>query len=634
MTLYLQKAIRLFILPLFLVNGLFAQSIPVLVNDLNHRAEIRPDRAPIQSRMDGPDTLSFSAAQPFFDDFSSESKKPDPALWYDPKMESRGIPDRVRNAAINPPSRGSLIFDGRNSDGSPYEIRSLAFGKADLLLTHYLDLRGFTASSGIFLSFYLQAGGLGESPEATDSFRVSFLTPSDTFLVYSRAGGNEDFQYVSIPVNRVQWFVEEFQIAFENKGSLNGSIDVWHLDYVYMAPNRNGASLGLNDQSAVGLRSSPFAPFSAVPLKHFQQSGGNSLDFDVEISNVGTGNGNINVDADLSEIFLSTPLTPPFSQTENLSLGANSNSIINFSSFANQSLAAPSVLQLEVNSNSSDDRPENNVFRESFRVDSILAYDDGEADIGLGLNRPLGMGVEVNLDQADSISAVWISFVPTLNFNPVNNAIDYMEGRSFRFRIWSFPHPDSILFEQVNDMKVTYGDESNTYVRFPLNRNVPVDGTIWVGIQQLNTLPIGVGYDLSYDNDAKCYYDSAGVWTNFNLGGSLMIRPEFFNTSELVLSLRESFTSSIRLYPNPLNSQKLYLNIEPIQNIISYEARLLDLKGALIHEYRSFEPYSDKLQFDIPANIQSGLYIWQHIVQDASGERLLYNEKLLIGNIK
>ncbi|MEL6251255.1 MAG: hypothetical protein AAFR87_04510 [Bacteroidota bacterium] len=632
MTLYLLKAIRLFFLPLLLVNGLFAQTIPVLINDLNHRAEIRPDRAPIQSRMDGPDTLIFSTAQPFFDDFSSENTRPDASLWYDPKMEDRGIPDRTRNAAINPPSRGSLQFDGRNSDGSPYEIRSLAFGKADLLLSHYIDLRGFTASSNIHLSFYLQAGGRGESPEATDSFRVAFLTPSDTFLVYSRAGGNEDFQYVSIPVNRVQWFVEEFQIAFENKGSLNGAIDVWHLDYVYMAPNRNGSTLGLNDQSAVGLISSPFAPFSAMPLKHFQLSGGNSRMFDAELSNVGNNNGNLSVNAELSETFLNTPLSPPFSQTENLNLGAGSNNTLNFSPFASQNLSAPSVLELEINSNSSDDRLENNAFREKFRVDSILAYDDGEADMGLGLNRPLGMGIEVNLDEADSVSAVWISFVPTLNFNPVNNAIDYMEGRSFRFRIWSFPHPDSILYEQVNDMKVTYGDEANTYVRFPLNRNVAVDGTFWLGVQQLNTLPIGVGYDLSYDNDNKCYYDSSGVWTNFNLGGSLMIRPEFFNTNEVVLSSRDNLKSSIRLYPNPVNTQKIYLNISPTSDIISYKACLMDLKGSLIQEYSSFELYSGEIQFDIPENVQAGLYIWQHIVKKASGEQLLYPEKLLIGN--
>ncbi|MEM8892804.1 MAG: hypothetical protein AAGD28_32785, partial [Bacteroidota bacterium] len=207
-----------------------------------------------------------------------------------------------------------------------------------------------------------------------------------------------------------------------------------------------------------------------------------------------------------------------------------------------------------------------------------------------------------------------------------------MEDRSFRFRIWSFPHPDSILFEQVNDMKVTYGDEANTYVRFPLNSNIPVEGTIWVGIQQLNTLPIGVGYDLSYDNDAKCYFDSAGVWTNFNLGGSLMIRPEFFNTNEVVLSSRESLKSQIKLYPNPVNSAKIYLDIASEANIISYEARLMDLKGALIREYRSFDLYSGEFQFDIPSNIQAGLYIWQHIVETASGERQLYNEKLLIGN--
>ncbi|MEM6802496.1 MAG: hypothetical protein AAF696_13895 [Bacteroidota bacterium] len=627
---FLKRTLPCLLIFILSSSSLIAQTQTVLIGDQHYRAIEKPSYPPIQARMDGPDTLSITANQAFFDDFSDGRTQPNPSLWFDAKLEKRGLPYYSKNAAVSPPSRGSLCFDGLDADGIPYDISSLSIGKADLLLSHYLDLSTYSPANNLVLSFYLQGGGLSEAPESTDSFRVSFLTPTDTFLVYSKSGANTAFERVDIALNRAAWFITEFQIAFENKGSLNGPLDVWHLDYVYLAPNRNTSSLGLNDQSPTRIKNSPFEPYTALPIKHFADLSSNNPLLLTEFSNLNVGPSSINTEASLRESLTNIPLNPPFSQSENITVNTSAHAEANFLPFAQQNLNDISVIELEVNINGSDDVPANDRFTEEFRVDSIFAYDDGEADFSFGLNRPFGFGIVVSLDQPDSISAVWISFVPTVNFNPVSNAITYMEGRSFRFRIWNAPHPDSILYEQVNDMKVTYGDAPNTYVRFPLNINVPVNGTFWVGIQQLNNLPLGVGYDKSFDNDIHCYFDSSGLWRNLELGGSLMIRPEFFNTENVPLSLEKEIDLGLSLYPNPLHSKTLRLRLGEIEKISKYKARLLDYQGRIIQDFDEIRLNSGEFSFELASNLPPGLYIWQHNYSLTNGTQGSYSEKLLI----
>lgn len=632
MTRYLQNSLLLLLFCICAALNGHTQTLPILVGDEGRRAVERPSYPLIQSRMDGPDTLRITASQPFFEDFSEINSKPSSDRWFDPEISSRGIPNISKNAAIHPPSRGVASFDGLDATGIPYDVSSLSIGKADLLLTHFLDLSGYAASNSILLTFYLQAGGRSEAPESTDSFLVSFLTPTDTFLVYSQGGGNTDFNRVSIPINKAAWFIKEFQVAFENKGSLNGALDVWHLDYIEIGLNRNTASPPPNDQSAVGLLSSPMAPYTKIPLRHFSQPAGTMRAFQVEYSNLSTTNKPLVLQSTLKESFLNTSLTPPFTASQTISIDPQSDTLITFSPFAEQSLSAISVLSLEAQvGNSGDTHIENDVFTENFPIDSVLGYDDGEADMSFGLNRPFGFGVQVTLQEEDSLSAVWINFVPTVNFNPVSNAIDYMEDRSFRFRVWSFPHPDSIFYEQVNGMRVTYGTEPNAYVRFPLNRNIALSGTFWIGIQQLNTLPIGVGYDRTFDNDALCFFDSSGVWTNVNLGGSLMIQPEFYNTTEVVLNIEETPTLELQLYPNPLWGRSMFVHIAEPEKVKRYQAVLLNHLGQKVFTFEEKTPGYEKIQIDLPAQLTKGMYIWQHILDMQSGNQEVQVEKLLIG---
>ena len=94
------------------------------------------------------DTLSL----PFMDDFSYDGPFPDKENWLDRNVFVNN------DMALNPVSVGIATFDGLNSGGAP---RGGGFGESDVLTSAYLDL---STGSDIFLSFYIQPQGLGDSP--------------------------------------------------------------------------------------------------------------------------------------------------------------------------------------------------------------------------------------------------------------------------------------------------------------------------------------------------------------------------------------------------------------------------------------------------------------------------------------
>ena len=57
---------------------------------------------------------------------------------------------------------------------------------------------------------------------------------------------------------------------FESTGALYGDLDNWHLDYVYMAPNRADNDTVFNDVSVLYLDESPIAPYTAIPFEQYK----------------------------------------------------------------------------------------------------------------------------------------------------------------------------------------------------------------------------------------------------------------------------------------------------------------------------------------------------------------------------
>ncbi|GAB4413538.1 MAG: hypothetical protein OHK0039_20570 [Bacteroidia bacterium] len=601
---------------------------PVLHSDESWRgtAWVRP--ADI-ARAGTPDTLQVSAAQPFFDDFAYDGAEPDSLRWFVPPRLI-DVPHLTRGLAVDPPDWGAATFDGSRRDGEPYNPGNITNGTADRLFSHYLDLSGYDASSGLVLSFFLQPQGLGEKPESIDSFYVYFRTPNPPPADYERvlaiAGSSlKAFRQYLIPIDRPQFLHAGFQLRFESHGSQNGPLDLWHLDRVYLAPGRSLADSTSRDQAITGMKTSPLAPYTALPVQVFQEQTGAMQPFEVGVSNLAATTGARTLVATLSEPLRQTPLSPVFERQQALNLAPRIRSAAGFDAFGEQSLTGIAALEVTAYFDGGGDaHPGNDTLRTRYRIDSLLAYDDGEADAAFGLNKARGFGVRVDLPQPDSLTAIWICFQPEVIYNQVSGLITYMKGQSFRLAVWYAPHPDSLLLQQLGGISVQYGDAPNTYIRYRLTRPLAVPETFWVGVQQTNDLPLGVGYDFGSDRDAYCYWDSSGVWKTLRLGGALMIRPELYNTQPLPAAVqdRSDAATLLRVYPQPLyRGETAYVALPDRPG--RYTARICDLAGRCCAQVQGDRPV-------VPATLAPGLYLWEHRWQSQGGDFIIQREKVLI----
>lgn len=613
-------------------QGTAQETREVVVSDDEVRSTLLPPRAPRSYRGNSPDTLAFSANQPFFDDFSYEGQVPDSTLWF--LGNSTFYPLLTTNMAVEPPTQGALTFDGVDALGQSYEVFTLVSGPADIIASHYIDLNGFSTASDIKLSFFLQPQGLGNKPESADSFFVSFVTNApDTVRVYATGGQSlSEFKQVVIPLDDPAYFHTQFQLIFENYGSLNGYLDHWHLDYVYLGANRNNSDTTYNDIAPTGIVDSPLGPYTSVPFEHFN---GQALmqSFLVGASNLSGNNRNTSLSVAITDPVGNANFSGTTQQQSSANMAPRSSLLVPFNAFSDQAFTYDGAVELTASlPTTNDDRPTNNVLRKRYPVDSVFAYDDGEADAAYGLSKAKGFGARFDIDQPDSISAVWISFVPLLNFNPSSGISTYMENKGFRLMIWFDEHPDSVSFQQVGGTNIKYGDQPDHFERYAFSRPVVVGQRFWVGIQQLDALPVGVGLDLSRDNGQYMYWDSLGFWTQSNIGGSLMIRPELIgdpNRDVLPTALESNLPTQaiIKAFPNPVSDGQLTASLP--EGVAYYQAIWVDLQGRTYADEKHVQP-GRQLELKVPRVLPDGFYVIKHEITFLNGKREQVLEKILI----
>ena len=94
---------------------------------------------------------------PFFDDFSGHSIFPDSNKWTDNYVFiNNTYSDRQITAGI-------ATFDALDNSGKMYDQASSSGFEADHLTSQPINLN-YTSSDNIWLSFFYQAGGLGDPP--------------------------------------------------------------------------------------------------------------------------------------------------------------------------------------------------------------------------------------------------------------------------------------------------------------------------------------------------------------------------------------------------------------------------------------------------------------------------------------
>lgn len=532
------------------------------------------------------DTLRITPGtnQSFFDDFAQSSPIPSPSLWYN---DAGRYPLIRQQSGRHPRSVGTATFDGISPFNQTYS-NLLRRGSGDRLETHYFDLSVLDPDANVVVSFYLQAKGYGHAPNDKDSFKVYFNAQLNGVeseeLVFKTSGqqASQGFVSVALPIDRGSFFHDHFYVAFENEGLLCGMLSMWHLDYFALGTGRGLDDTTVNDQAMIRLASSPFAPYTAIPFMQYRPNTF-STDFMVESRQSFNNSPTLQVEAQLEDP-VGGNLPTPYVTNATQSFGAPGvyqTSVPTFND--NLPLNSPYASTFDVNvsfTNASDLVSVNNELNYSYRIDSLFALDDGEADVGYGLNRPRGFAQKYVLQEPDSLMALWVHFVPQ---------IDYVRGGSlkdkpFTIALWTAPNRDSLVTSEA--FNVEYGGIADTFVRYAFSEPISVSGDIWAGIIQLDNVPIGVGLDRTYNNDNIFAWDSSGVWVNSRLEGSLMIRPELRNIRFNPLPFPASVDKQnetrldLKIFPNPSNySSPTRWHIENPLSLRPYTLEVWNMMG-------------------------------------------------------
>src|SRR5690606_35544974 len=90
------------------------------------------------------------------------------------------------------------------------------------------------------------------------------------------------------------------------------------------------------------------------------------------------------------------------------------------------------------------------------------------------------------------------------------------------------------------------------FAYFPLDTNLVLADTFYIGFTQYTNDFIHIGLDKSNDSGSEIFFNTAGTWEqNLEVKGSLMMRPHLSN-SPVVSVPAEEEVSGIRAYPNPV----------------------------------------------------------------------------------
>lgn len=524
---------------------------------------------------------------PFWDDFSyySYRNQADNQRWESPQV-------LVNNhLAIDPPGEGVATLDAFRNDGTPYDISAPTLkGYSDTLKSLAIDLSSYNAGSGLYLSFFWQAGGLGEVPDPEDYLVLQFLDASGNWQeVWRRTGENNDttsFTQTLIAIDQSQFLHSNFRFQFIRYGRLTGTFDYWHLDYIYLNSGRNAGDVYYRDITTVNRPLRYFAGFSAIPLHHLNAGFDTASKIGTRLRNLDNNFRALTYQCRVYDSDNNVLLTLPVN-----AVAPNAPLIFPGDDFRLEATpapftppASPTVLRYCFEVNTSDDNTTippydlrvNDTICGQTVLDDYYAYDDGTFEYVAGINQRFGkLGVRFVLPDGlqAQLTAVDVLFVPYKK---------ELTGQSFVLwvakRLGAPSEEDELLFQRAYPIEYpgTYGQA----VRFPVDiyGTVMLSDTFYVGIQQTTDDFLAVAFDKDLDSHEHIFANVFGLWEqNPDIRGSLFIRPVF--SPNPVTSTAAPAGTTVRLYPNPAYEQ---VHIDGLPAPIR-SCRLSDLQGRERH---------------------------------------------------
>ncbi|MFP4024147.1 MAG: T9SS type A sorting domain-containing protein [Thiohalospira sp.] len=542
---------------------------------------------------------------PFIDDFAKPTVFPDSLLWIDKYAFVN------TTYAFDPVTIGVVTLDAINEKGSVYpEAGSITFA-ADTLTSKSINLN-YPGDNSIFLSFYYQPGGLGDTPEPNDSLLIEFYAPEDqtwhkawhaTFnekdsmlIEYYKYNDSEKIHYgdtltdlkkeffqVILPVQEEQFLKESFQFRFRNYASFTtnsnlesktSNSDHWHIDFIRLDKNRTINDTIIHDIAFKVPMGSLLKNYESIPWTHFTRASAYEMDDSISITygNLGDQVWNISREFEIEDIMGSTGIEKFTGGT-----GANINPFTTekykrFIDYIFPFTPANDSALFEVRGYMVTDtltarKPyrwnDTTSFRQKFF--NYYAFDDGTSENGYGI---YGEGSELAMVamrfetyKKDTLRGIQIYFNQTLNQANQNN---------FTLMVWNENNnrPGSVIYKQ-DDVKPIDQDSLNKFTSFILDTTLILENPFYIGWQKIATTEmLNVGFDVNTINNDKLFYNLSGNWTQSQFEGTLMIRPMFGHEINLPTSIKQQDNKEpleFTIFPNPAKNE---LNIKfPTFNI-------------------------------------------------------------------
>jgi hypothetical protein len=551
---------------------------------------------------------------PFKEDFSYASTNlyPSSSLWLDSNVFiNTGYP-------IAPPSIGVATFEGLNKYGYPYNPNLLNLTQslpADTLTSKPINLfvtassQTLQISDNIALSFYYQARGNGESPEANDSLLLDFYMPATNTwsnnVWFSRGNTNSNtndtvFKRGFVWIKDNAFLKDGFQFRFRNTATTAGDFDHWHLDYIYLDKGRSEqGDTVYNDLTFINTPTPFLKNYSAMPFQQYnssemankisvriRNSSSNYINLSYQFKIFNSSNQQLHFyDGGRDNLcpFMRSNFSACTGTTGYSRVPAHANPSVSYT-FANLSDSADFTIKhtLALIGSSNDFFNSNDTIIQTQKFRNYYALDDGRAEAGYFVNAANGkMAMKFVVNKTDTLQALRIYF------DPVGNVPLASTSYSFNIILWADGGngPGAVIFTEPPQFpkyfnKIGFKGEPEYPITASLGLRTLGEGTYYIGFQQKVATGITVGFDRNINHNNMLYYDLGSGWTQSSIAGSIMIHPVFGKKVLASVGLKqfETNTSAFNIYPNPSNDI-LYLTTDKIED---YSLLLFDGLGRII----------------------------------------------------
>lgn len=587
--------------------------------------------------------LAVGGREVFMDDFSHEGFLTDPSLWLDADTYVN------REFGVNPPSVGIVTFDGLGPKGQPF---GGGLGAADRLTSTYLDLQSI--SGDLFLSFWVQPGGLGERPRPQDELVLEYKDFNgdwDEFAVITvdsfpvAPGEISPFRFFSYPIPPL-YKHGAFQFRLTNYNNRNGINNIWQVDYIRLS--RFASNNAIDDITFTSAPQTILSNYNSMPWRHFKGVEEAELSPLIEVNARNLSSGDRNAE-------------PSFIRVEEQMTGVELFDVSLFASGLERNFASgefkqrtydlrggplftPTPYNGYLNQMRSGvfDAPEQLLFTVTYGLENAsqqqapgyeavlrndqvsattvfanyFAYDDGTAESALVAQEDDQIAVKFTSTVDDTLRAIRMHFP---------HMISDVSNQEFNLKVWVGQLDNEPEFV-MNFLRPFYPDQAldtlQGFTTYPLtNTNgdlaplyLPA-GDFYIGWEQLTNcnftdcIPFGLDKNTP-EGQALSYFkrNSTDEWKAFpDLGipvpaGALMVRPVVGSETPGPTAVDEVAAPpfQLRIFPNPARD---ILNILPAEGPYEdFHIELYNSLGQLLHQ----GPMPPQLPVE---QYESGLYL-------------------------